>query len=105
MILAGWVGLVALLAPGAVLAESRTALVVGNGAYQDAPLKNPANDARDMAVVRAHMGATSAGVHTEAERTAGIRAGQDRKITTSGRLPRTRRRLDQEPRRERRFGM
>lgn len=30
-------------------AETRTALVIGNGAYKDAPLKNPANDARDMA--------------------------------------------------------
>ena len=56
MTLAGWVGLVALLVPGAVLAESRTALVVGNGAYQDAPLKNPANDARDMAAKLRELG-------------------------------------------------
>jgi uncharacterized caspase-like protein len=56
MVLAGWVGLVALLVPGAVLAESRTALVVGNGAYQDAPLKNPANDARDMAAKLRELG-------------------------------------------------
>ncbi len=30
-------------------AERRTALVVGNGAYESAPLANPANDAADMA--------------------------------------------------------
>ncbi|MGE4264686.1 MAG: caspase family protein [Desulfovibrio sp.] len=29
--------------------ENRTALVIGNSAYKSAPLKNPANDARDMA--------------------------------------------------------
>lgn len=29
--------------------ESRTALVIGNGAYPDAPLQNPVNDARAMA--------------------------------------------------------
>jgi TPR repeat protein len=29
--------------------EARTALVIGNGAYQDAPLKNPVNDAKAMA--------------------------------------------------------
>ncbi len=56
MILAGWVGLIALAVPGTVLAESRTALVVGNGAYQDAPLKNPANDARDVATKLRELG-------------------------------------------------
>lgn len=30
-------------------AERRVALVIGNGAYKDAPLRNPTNDARDMA--------------------------------------------------------
>ncbi len=30
-------------------AETRTALVIGNAAYASAPLKNPVNDARDMA--------------------------------------------------------
>ncbi len=29
-------------------AERRVALVIGNGAYKDAPLRNPVNDARDM---------------------------------------------------------
>jgi uncharacterized caspase-like protein len=29
--------------------ENRTALVIGNGNYADSPLKNPANDANDMA--------------------------------------------------------
>ena len=30
-------------------AESRTALVIGNGGYADSPLRNPVNDATDMA--------------------------------------------------------
>ena len=39
-----------LLAAGPALAESRVALVVGNGAYQAVPeLANPPNDARDVA--------------------------------------------------------
>src|SRR5208283_1098833 len=29
--------------------EKRMALVIGNGAYKDAPLKNPVSDARSMA--------------------------------------------------------
>lgn len=32
-----------------VAQEARTALVIGNGAYKDAPLRNPAGDARAMA--------------------------------------------------------
>ena len=37
-------------APDAALAERRVALVIGNSAYQNtAPLKNPSNDATDMA--------------------------------------------------------
>ena len=42
-------GLIPWLDAGAVPAEPRTALVIGNGAYSDAPLRNPVNDARDMA--------------------------------------------------------
>jgi uncharacterized caspase-like protein len=34
---------------GLDLRERRTALVIGNGAYKDAPLRNPVNDARAMA--------------------------------------------------------
>ncbi len=33
----------------ALLVERRIALVIGNAAYKDGPLLNPANDARDMA--------------------------------------------------------
>ena len=33
----------------AVVAEKRIALVIGNGAYKDAPLRNPVNDARAIA--------------------------------------------------------
>jgi len=47
-LLFAWVALLLLL-PRAVLALERTALVVGNGAYKDAPLKNPVNDAFDVA--------------------------------------------------------
>jgi len=38
-----------LLWPTLALSELRTALVVGNANYADNPLKNPVNDARDMA--------------------------------------------------------
>jgi len=39
-----------LAAAGGLLAESRVALVIGNGKYQyNNVLKNPANDAKDMA--------------------------------------------------------
>lgn len=38
------------------LAERRVALVIGNGAYPSAPLKNPANDARDMAIALRKLG-------------------------------------------------
>ena len=41
---------------GAVPVEPRTALVVGNGAYGESPLRNPANDARDMAVKLRELG-------------------------------------------------
>ncbi|MCC9003593.1 MAG: caspase family protein, partial [Candidatus Competibacter sp.] len=37
-------------------AEPRTALVIGNGAYREAPLKNPANDARDIAAKLRELG-------------------------------------------------
>ena len=33
------------------LPETRIALVIGNGAYSDAPLKNPENDAEDIAAL------------------------------------------------------
>jgi len=37
-------------------AEHRIALVIGNGAYKAAPLKNPVNDARDMAASLKRLG-------------------------------------------------
>jgi len=37
-------------------AEHRIALVIGNGAYKTAPLKNPTNDAQDMASALREMG-------------------------------------------------
>lgn len=37
------------VATAAMAAEARIALVIGNGAYKDAPLKNPPNDAKLMA--------------------------------------------------------
>jgi formylglycine-generating enzyme required for sulfatase activity len=36
--------------------ERRVALVIGNGAYKAGPLKNPANDARDMAATLKSLG-------------------------------------------------
>ncbi len=38
------------------LAEKRVALVIGNAAYKDAPLKNPVNDARAMAAKLKELG-------------------------------------------------
>jgi hypothetical protein len=37
-------------------AEPRTALVIGNGSYAEAPLNNPVNDARDMAFALKQVG-------------------------------------------------
>lgn len=37
-------------------ADKRLALVIGNGAYKSAPLKNPLNDARDMASMLRKLG-------------------------------------------------
>ncbi len=48
--------LVACLAPSAVRAEQRVALVIGNASYQDLPLDNPANDAADMAAMLEQAG-------------------------------------------------
>ena len=43
--------------PGTARAESRIALVIGNGAYQNAPkLPNPANDAKDVAASLSRAG-------------------------------------------------
>jgi len=36
--------------------ERRVALIIGNSAYKDAPLKNPVNDARDMAAALKKLG-------------------------------------------------
>ncbi len=46
------------LLPGRLLAttEKRTALIIGNSKYIDAPLKNPVNDANDMATVLEQLG-------------------------------------------------
>ncbi|OGR35657.1 MAG: hypothetical protein A2051_09690 [Desulfovibrionales bacterium GWA2_65_9] len=47
----------AFAAPQAALPqERRVALVIGNSAYKAAPLKNPANDARDMAAALKKLG-------------------------------------------------
>jgi hypothetical protein len=41
---------------GSAQAERRVALVIGNGAYKAGPLKNPPNDARDMAASLKSLG-------------------------------------------------
>ena len=38
--------------------ERRIALVIGNGAYKSAPLRNPVNDARDIAIALEKSGFT-----------------------------------------------
>jgi len=43
-------------AAAAPQAEHRLALVIGNGAYKEGPLKNPVNDARDMAAALRGLG-------------------------------------------------
>ncbi|OGR38156.1 MAG: hypothetical protein A2051_03135 [Desulfovibrionales bacterium GWA2_65_9] len=45
-----------LLTSQALAAEGRYALVIGNSAYKDKPLKNPANDAKDMARTLQRLG-------------------------------------------------
>ncbi len=49
-------GLVPLAEADAALVEPRTALVIGNGAYGEFPLRNPTNDARDMAAKLRELG-------------------------------------------------
>ena len=45
--------------PGSIAApERRTALVIGNSAYSSGPLKNPVNDAADMAALLKKLGFT-----------------------------------------------
>lgn len=46
----------AILLPGSAGAEERVALVIGNGAYLDAPLRNPPRDARAMARALSQFG-------------------------------------------------
>lgn len=48
--------LVALSSAATVRAQPRAALVIGNSAYREAPLKNPVNDARDMAAKLRELG-------------------------------------------------
>ncbi|MBU1231094.1 MAG: caspase family protein [Proteobacteria bacterium] len=62
---------VSLLA-GVAHAERRVALVIGNGAYPTAPLKNPVNDARDMA-----NALKSLGFEVIARENAGLRQMED----------------------------
>lgn len=60
--LAAWLGCAAAAQsqrdPGIVSTsgEKRVALVIGNSAYKDAPLRNPVNDARDMAATLRRLG-------------------------------------------------
>lgn len=45
-----------LLVPSTAFGAKRVALVIGNGAYRDAPLRNPVNDASDMAKALKKLG-------------------------------------------------
>jgi TPR repeat protein len=49
-------GLAVLALPRPASAAPRTALVIGNAAYQSAPLRNPVNDASDMAAALRKLG-------------------------------------------------
>jgi uncharacterized caspase-like protein len=55
---AAWACLLVALAAGgaAAQAERRVALVIGNGAYRDAPLNNPANDAKAVTEALSRLG-------------------------------------------------
>src|SRR6266571_2718565 len=48
--------LLLLLLPTAAMAERRTALVIGNAAYDTGPLRNPVNDATDIAAALRQLG-------------------------------------------------
>jgi uncharacterized caspase-like protein len=48
--------LVCMLSCPSQAAEQRTALVIGNGSYSSGPLKNPVNDAADMAATLKRLG-------------------------------------------------
>lgn len=48
--------LLAQLAATATAAEKRVALVIGNARYESAPLRNPVNDAKDMAAALRRLG-------------------------------------------------
>ncbi|MBI3512683.1 MAG: caspase family protein [Proteobacteria bacterium] len=54
--LVGSVDVLAQPARAPVATEKRVALVIGNGAYKEAPLKNPVNDARAMATALQGLG-------------------------------------------------
>ena len=47
--------------PSEIQSEKRVALVIGNGAYKDAPLRNPVNDARLMTATLRSLGFTVLG--------------------------------------------
>ena len=49
-----------LICPSSLIAapEKRTALVIGNGSYAVGPLKNPVNDATDIASTLKRLGLT-----------------------------------------------
>lgn len=55
--------------PGGCETEQRIALVIGNGGYQQGPLRNPVNDANDMAATLSGAGFTVM-KHVDADRAA-----------------------------------
>ncbi len=61
-LLAVWLGIAAAAEPqrnfgiAPASGERRVALLIGNSAYKEAPLKNPVNDARDMAAALRRLG-------------------------------------------------
>ena len=55
-LLLGALALVGQLVPNTARAAERVALVIGNASYKEAPLRNPVNDARDMATTLEGLG-------------------------------------------------
>lgn len=53
---AALIGFMLWIPAGMAQMQSRIALVIGNGAYADAPLRNPANDAKDIAAKLRDLG-------------------------------------------------
>jgi uncharacterized caspase-like protein len=71
--------------PAHASTEKRVALVIGNGAYATSPLRNPVNDAQDMAALLRRVGFEVI-LKTDADKRGMIEAIEefDRKLSRAG---------------------